>query len=280
MYKKSLPGFTLIEMSFVLIIAGIIMGLTLPLLTTLLQQQKQRQTQTHQEHVLYAIAAYLNQHGHLPAPANAEATASEQGIATISTCQTGDYCQGLIPYRTLGLMENLAKDGYHQWMTYVTSKPLVLTNRIQDVGAASHERNIAVVGKQAFCEVRPGSSSLKLLDAEKQPLLNDETKDLWALILISHGFQGSNSDKQNTYKGPVYTIGSNGDLIKAVTRNNILAIYAHHPCQPQPATISLSQAAHSSPAPTQPMSYIPEPDPDDWQRPLPRQPLTERALND
>jgi prepilin-type N-terminal cleavage/methylation domain-containing protein len=295
-YRKSLPGFTLIEMSFVLIIAGLIMGLSLPLLTTLLQQQKQRQTQTHQEQVLYAIAAFLNQHEYLPAPASPEATAAEQGMATSKTCQAaGDHCQGLIPYRTLGLMENLAKDGYHHWMTYVTSKQLTQTNRIQDVGAALHERNNAMSDKKAFCDVISGPSSLKLLDAQGLPLLGlEETKDLWALILISHGPQGSR-DRENTDNGPVITIAGKSSLIKAVTRNNILAMYAHHPCQPQPLTQPQRQAPPSLepspvathtpatlPSPPPPVRHItqPSPDPDDWQRPQPRHPLRERMPDD
>ncbi|MEI8295520.1 MAG: prepilin-type N-terminal cleavage/methylation domain-containing protein [Alphaproteobacteria bacterium] len=260
--RKNLPGFTLLEMSFVLIIAGLIMGLSLPLFTTMLQQQKQRQTQDHQEQVLYALAAFLNQHGCLPPPA--DPATLEQGIATTDTCAAGDHCQGLIPYRTLGLMESLAKDGYHRWMTYVTSKQLTETDIIQDVGASPYEAP-SLFGKQYFCDIAPGPTSLQLLDAQKQPLLSAEAKDVWAVILISHGPQGLDN-VENANNGPVFTI-RNSALIKAVTRNNILAIYAHNPCQPKPRA-----------QPPQSRPHKPEPDPDDWVRPLPKYP--KRVIDD
>jgi len=267
MFKKHLPGFTLIEMSFVLIIAGLIMGLSMPLLATLLQQQKHKQTQAHQEQILYALAAFLNQHGHLPAPAHPEAVASEHGVASDNTCQGEDHCQGLVPYRTLGLMENLAKDGYHHWMMYVTDKQLTqTTNRIQDLDAAPHERNVIFASKQAFCDVTPNPSSLQLLDLRGDSLLFPESEDLWAVILIGYKSQHRS---RNAADSATFRVGGKSTLIKAVTRNNILAIYAHHPCQPQ-------IQPHSQDLP----SYLPSPDPEDWQRPLPRQPLRERVSYD
>lgn len=269
MFRKNLPGFTLIEMSFVLVIAGLIMGLSLPLLTTLLQQQKHKQTQMHQEQILYAIAAFLNQHGHLPAPAHPEAADSEQGVASNTTCQGKDHCQGLIPYRTLGLMENLAKDGYHHWMIYVTDRQLTqTTNRIQDLDAAPHERNVVFASKQAFCDIIPSSSSLQLLDSQGYPLLSAESNDLWAVILIGYGSQHPPKNSTNT---TAFTVGEKDTLIKAVTRNNILAIYARSSCQPQKQPQKQELLS----------SHLPSPDPEDWQRPSSlRQPLRERTPHD
>ncbi|MBL8676377.1 MAG: prepilin-type N-terminal cleavage/methylation domain-containing protein [Alphaproteobacteria bacterium] len=52
-------GFSLLELSIVLIILGILGGLSLPFLTAQIQRAALVKTRFHQEYVLSAIAAYV-----------------------------------------------------------------------------------------------------------------------------------------------------------------------------------------------------------------------------
>lgn len=206
--KKVVKGFTLLEMSIVLIIAGLILGMTLPLLRTFLERQRDLETQKHQEQVLFSMASYVLKNNHLPEPADSESG----GEATRRTCED-HICRGHIPFRTLGIPEALAKDGNHRWMLYAVPQPLT--------GTTVLESSIVPFGPEArFCRVR-GEITLEVLDEQNHPF--NLENDLWAIALKSG---------EETLS-PVFSLQQKkGERLAVVTRNNLMALYAHYPCPP------------------------------------------------
>lgn len=197
--KFSLPGFTLWEMSLVLIIIGIIGGITFPLLNTLLTHQRHKQTETHQEQVMFSLASYVLQHYRLPLPAT-EMT----GISSDETCQNG-ICRGHIPFKTLGIDEALTKDGQQRWMTYVMH-PDMARHFVGLNGSGDHH-------EQHFCTIT--GRELVMEDESFKELKHD----MVAVVLISH-----------PHDQPARLKSHPKQRIKVVTRNNLLAIYGHRPC--------------------------------------------------
>ncbi len=65
------------------------------------------------------LQEYLAQNGRLPCPADVLAPPESRGERRFGCAQTRGGYIGIVPYRTLGLPESVAKDGYGQWMTYV-----------------------------------------------------------------------------------------------------------------------------------------------------------------
>lgn len=208
MTRKTLSGFTLLEMSVVLIIARLVLGMTAPLLTAFLERQKQGQTQKHQEQIFLTLASYVLRNGRLPEPADA----ASSGESTTRTCG-GGVCQGYVPYHTLGLPETLAKDGYHRWMLYAVPQSLTETNVL--------ESSIVPFGEESrFCRVKRGD--LEVLDEQERSFAFEN--DLWAVALSSGEDQAS----------PLFSLKpTKGGHVAAITRNNLMALYAHHPCSSQ-----------------------------------------------
>lgn len=106
------PGFSLIEMALVLMIMGLIGGVTLSSLKVFLDWQKAAVTAERQEKILYALANYALQNKTVPYAADPD---NPQGTQD----RDGKRRRGILPYHDLGLPESFAKDGYHHWFTYV-----------------------------------------------------------------------------------------------------------------------------------------------------------------
>lgn len=106
-------GFSLVEMSLVLILVGSILTLASNALRSYHQSWQRQITREHQKLVLQALEHYFMQNGCLPCPA---LPGENKGKAR-------PYCAketsvGIVPFRTLGLSEKIARDGFHRWMTY------------------------------------------------------------------------------------------------------------------------------------------------------------------
>lgn len=173
-------GFMLLEFAIVLVILGAIAGLFFPLITTLSYSEKTKRTELHKEQILYALASYVLHNSHLPCPAKSGAGEQKE------ECKAKEQCIGILPYRDLGLPEQVAKDGYGHWFTYAVEPLLTQTKKIGDPargGVRNAEKGVD------FCDI--GGSGITLKDAGTRKEIEVGQENPTAIVLVSHGPEGT-----------------------------------------------------------------------------------------
>lgn len=180
-FKSNQDGFLFIELAFVLILVGIILASAISVFRTQNQVQRAKLTRDNQEIILDMLQEYLAQNGRLPCPGDVLAPPESRGERRMG-CAKGGYI-GIVPYRTLGLPESVAKDGYGHWMTYAV-----------DPEMTGHLHTIRIF----LC--RDLFSKPPQIDVQDQdtPSINRFLKtgqqakrcDGVAVVLISHGSKG------------------------------------------------------------------------------------------
>jgi prepilin-type N-terminal cleavage/methylation domain-containing protein len=227
---SKIPGFSLLEMAIVLIIMGVIGSMTLPALKIMLDNQRAKTTAQRQELILYALASYANQYKILPYAAD---PTNPTGTEDKSTQRR----RGIVPYAALGLPETIARDGYHNWFTYVVDDYFATMPEMSIPGSVSHP----LVNKLCQTYIHQNALYIKGL-AENI-----------AIALISHGPEGRGA-YPNTLANPPrgkdeeQNATSDQEIIDRpmsldpldpfshkvvwVTSRNLIAIYGHAPCPP------------------------------------------------
>lgn len=245
---KRLSGFSLIEVAMVLCIIGVLSGIGIPTLNSFLKQQKVRKTEDHLEQILQSLTAYVLTNKRLPCPANPKACDEEAGVSEANCLFTETFI-GLVPYRTLGIPEKVIKDGYHNLISYAVN-PVLTNSEIKSLNA-SFESDLP---STIFCEVEKGHIDLTVTNSKKQSVfMTEDSKDLVALVLVSHGPSGqgsfdekgerrkaTNPDKITNSDDSVHFIDRQlslakenffDDTVKWITRDNLMAIYGKTPCK-------------------------------------------------
>jgi type II secretory pathway pseudopilin PulG len=177
--NKGEQGFLLVELALALVILGIILGPSLIAFRHYQRFQQVQATKKNQETVFRSLAHYLSLHGCLPYPADPEKRGVSQGMASFERWKTNRYV-GTVPYRTLGIAESSAKDGYHQWMTYAVDPSLTLRGNL--------DRSMIcemVFRKQSEIQLQDGT--LSSLNKVLEHGCKDKKYDGVAVVLISHG---------------------------------------------------------------------------------------------
>jgi len=162
-------------MAIVLIIIGLISGITLPLMTLQNQRSNITRTREHQEYIMQALASFLLQNKRLPCPADPKADISQLGLET-KHCIKAKLFQGIVPFRTLGISEKWVKDGFGHYITYAP-EPLLIKDFFTEFNQV--------------CTLPPGA--LRLINSSGNSVISDQNKQSLAVILISHGPEGRGS---------------------------------------------------------------------------------------
>ena len=223
---RRLSGFSLIEIAIVLIILGIILGLTVPLVTASQKISQQKTTLSHQQQITSSLAAYVLTHNKLPS-----AAALSDGQATPSN-QSG-VSLGYVPFVTLGLPEAVARDGFGRWFTYVVDGSLTRTDNRMNEDFCGVQRPLI--------HIKSPQTSQDLAFINGDPV---------AFVLISHGIEGNGAltdsgtrlaaqglETINSDSSPDFYDGQVPGLSHKlfwVTRNNFMATYAKSPCSARP----------------------------------------------
>ncbi len=109
---KKIKGFALIEVSIALLILGIISSISISQFATIKRMQAEMTTKSNIDFILKSLGAYyISRLGLLPYPANNGSQVTGQQV-------NGKLDFGIIPYKSLGIMEKYAKDGYGNWLLY------------------------------------------------------------------------------------------------------------------------------------------------------------------
>ncbi|MHA1558802.1 MAG: type II secretion system protein [Alphaproteobacteria bacterium] len=237
---KNPKGFSLLEVAIALCIMGVLMSAGIPLLTHFIYLKKQNITEENINHLKSVMASYVLIHKKLPSPASPKDTSQSIGTAS-------DNCFiGIVPYRTLGLSQKYAKDGYGYWITYAVH-PLLTSLQLKYLSTDDE----TILPNQVFCEIKNNASPITVLDQQNVSVVSSQF-DMVAFVLIHHGPKGQGSFM--TPSGKRYLTNSSNkaknaddslnfmdlplssdfdDHVHWITRNNILSIYAKSPCNPR-----------------------------------------------
>jgi len=115
-------GFTLIEVVVVLLIVSIVIGMAAVMTRGVVAAQKRSITVTRIAGVDAALVQFVSQQKRLPCPADGtlDASANTAGLEPMPIAANGCAAQqnGVVPWRTLGLTETDATDGWDRRLTY------------------------------------------------------------------------------------------------------------------------------------------------------------------
>jgi type II secretory pathway pseudopilin PulG len=237
--KHKYTAFVLLEVAIALVVLGI-MGLAS--FNAIGQASKQRKihlTSTRMENMLTVLGSYVRSHGRLPCPAAAPELSDQRGMER-ATCYVGAAFKGIVPYKTLGLAESEARDGWGRWITYAIAPALALSPT--EVSASPGKTD-------AYCAAAPvAGSTLTVVNGDGAPLMVESPTDFISLVLISHGPSGGGALTENGEQLPTTDISKSfnadesprfvdkfltptfDDTVRWVTRDNLMALYGKEPC--------------------------------------------------
>jgi prepilin-type N-terminal cleavage/methylation domain-containing protein len=255
-------GFSLLEMSIVLVIIGTLASVMMPVLIKQSVVAKRTLTRQHQQDIFYSLAAYLLAGNPLPCPADPAATGEGFGVEREGGCSDPTQAIGILPFRTLGLPESVARDGYHRFYTYAVEPKL--TQEPDDFNGGKFDDRF----RDSYCKIRlegrTPSMNLQVQNADGYSVLGsalepfaDQNSDYIAVVIISHGeaghgaFDGEGSavrfrspkfgsgEDQNAQNNLIFVdqpYSSNPmnffrHMTAWVTHKNLVAIYGHTPCK-------------------------------------------------
>jgi len=121
LHSNTPRAFTLVEMSIVLIIIGLLIMTVFPALQAMRESSQRSLTNGNLATLMRATAAFVQANGCVPCPTPAGTAGSGFGRVRASTnttlCGTCTAPEGLAPFASLGLPAATAKDGWGRWIT-------------------------------------------------------------------------------------------------------------------------------------------------------------------
>lgn len=185
-------GFTLIEMSIVLLIVGLVIVITYPALRVTRQSYQIATTQEHLQSLMRATAAFVQSNGCLPCPTKATASTAAfgrvRGDTTASLCGTCSQEEGLVPFVSLGVPASMAKDGWGRWITMRVDRALTTVTGIVPPTAPCTTNTPPCVQGQS----RQGLCAASLANSTTYATVNTVggTGQKAAVVFVSHGANG------------------------------------------------------------------------------------------
>jgi prepilin-type N-terminal cleavage/methylation domain-containing protein len=135
--NSSQKGFSLVELAIVLVIIGLLLGAALGVGNAQLQAARISSTKQKQEAVKLSLINFISRNNRLPCPAIAGLAvnavgygveAANQGVCT-GTVINGLVSSGVVPWRSLGLADETADDGYYHRLTFAVTLTATNTNQ-------------------------------------------------------------------------------------------------------------------------------------------------------
>lgn len=139
-------GFTLIEIAIVIVILALLLAMLLGISASMIAQQRRDSTKAKLANVETALALFVSQNQRLPCPAdgsldsaNASAGLEQSNNGgVLNQCNLGgtanSQTNGVVPWRSLGLSEADATDGWGTRFTYRVAPEFVRNSSMNMVG--------------------------------------------------------------------------------------------------------------------------------------------------
>jgi prepilin-type N-terminal cleavage/methylation domain-containing protein len=200
-------GFTLLEMTIVMAIMGLVMMTVLPALNTVRSANQLSLTQSNLRSLMLATAAYVQANGCLPCPALPGGTTTNFGrIPGGSACGICSAPEGIPPFVSLGISASTAHDGWEHWITMrvdsgLTSIPASLTSIFVPPAAPCTAVDVAngfctssQIGfsVKGFCKAGTPSNG-SIASGVKVTTTGNGATQYPAVIFVSHGSTGYGS---------------------------------------------------------------------------------------
>jgi len=118
---KRQSGFSLVELTIVTVVIGLLMAMILPASTAFMDLQRRREASTKLANVDTALLAFVITNKRLPCPANGTVASGTLGAGTEVRDATGDctaQTSGVVPWASIGLSEADVTDGWGARFTY------------------------------------------------------------------------------------------------------------------------------------------------------------------
>lgn len=210
MNKNKNKGFSLIELTIVLIIGGLIVAGAANAFHLWLMQHRLDVTKERIATIEGAVVSYVQDNGDLPCAAPRDADRSDPGYGRETDCAgavaTGTVRVngrggrkvriGAVPVRTLDLADDYRMDGWYNSFTYAVTESLASDNPVFD----STQGAIAVIDENDVAVITPDGTAL--------------------YAVISHGYQtdcasgieAENCDDDATFRTALFADGSNSEF--------------------------------------------------------------------
>lgn len=135
-------GLTLIELSIALIILGLITAAGINLYNQAETQRQTRLTYEHMDEIVNALSIYAETSGRIPCPGDPAVNnitfGWERGVALVDlnvgsgrfpvgACNSANN-EGIVPFLSLNLTDDIARDGWGRYFTYAVSPQFSRTN--------------------------------------------------------------------------------------------------------------------------------------------------------
>ncbi len=158
-------GFSLVELSVVLVIISIVLGSVLTLATSKSKNAKQKETQEIMAQVTDALAAYVAENKRIPCPASGNISQNNMLFGQeVEDCSSNP---GAVPTKTLQIADDFAYDAWGRRITYYIAPPCSDVESFVD---------------SSMC---PSLSGITVNSAANTPITTSA-----AFVLVSHGQNG------------------------------------------------------------------------------------------
>ena len=170
--KAAQRGFTLVEMAIVIAIAGLIVTFVVNSFGTQMQVRRETTTRDKMDVIAKLVGNRLIQNGQAPCPADPAVAQNNAAFGQArAACATAALSEGIVPFQTLGIPVDMARDGWSRFITYRTSPTIAVT-----------------ASKAAACTAVRAGVDVNVNDQNGNPVVANTV--IHAVVLISHGQNG------------------------------------------------------------------------------------------
>lgn len=244
-------GFTLVEMSLVLVIIGMIILIVFPALQAVRKSSQQSLTNSNLATLMRASAAFAQANGCLPCPTPAGTLGNNfghvRGKSGEPLCSDCAIAEGVVPFASLGIPAATAKDGWGRWITLRIDPALAINFGIVPPTAACTASDappcLLDASQKGLCQANLPNTR-RITVSTFDPLSGAPTiTSPIAILFLSHGPNGhgayktgvSQTNTLHDYQGPSTACSTFGGFERCNTDDNasfVDAIRTNNPSNP------------------------------------------------